>query len=81
MPIDHTRAFYARAPLDPLDGILYVEHDLWERLLALERDMLREALGDHLSNARIGMLLDRRDRVVERVEELIAERGPGAVLY
>lgn len=79
--IDHTRAFYGSAPYDGLDGVDWVERDLWRRLRALDRDGLRSVLGEHLSNTRIDALLRRRDEIVTRVSGLIAARGPEAVLY
>jgi len=79
--IDHTRAFYGPAPYDGLDGVGWVERDLWRRLQALDRDSLRPALGEYLSDAQIDALLRRRDEIVMRVTGLIAARGPDAVLY
>jgi len=79
--IDHTRAFYGAAPFDRLERVIWVERDVWQRLQRLDRESLRAALGEHLSNARIEDLLGRRDRIVAHIDELLAERGPEAVLY
>ena len=79
--IDHTRAFYARAPYENLDGIAFVERAFWNRLRSLTRAELDDALGDHLSTSEIGRILKRREHLVEIIEALIAERGEEAVLY
>lgn len=79
--IDHTRAFYGPAPYDGLDGVDWVQRDLWLRLQALDGDSLRAVLGEYLSDLRIDALLRRRDEIVTRVADLIAARGSDAVLY
>jgi hypothetical protein len=79
--IDHSRAFYARAPYDQLSSLTLVARDSWQRLRRLEREDLQRALGEHVSDACIERLLQRRDHIVGHVEELIAERGAAAVLY
>lgn len=79
--IDHTRAFYARAGFDDLEEIVYLERGLWRRLRSLEREQLRNALGEHLSDSHVDRLLRRRDRIVAHVASIIAGRGEDAVLY
>lgn len=78
---DHARAFHARARSDRLDDVLYVERGFWDRLRALDRRTLDARLDGLLSGARIGQLLDRRDRLVEHIGALIEGRGEGAVPY
>ena len=79
--IDHTRAFYARAESRGLDGIAFVDAGFWMRLQVVDEAMLEFALGDYVSNDQIDRILERRDRIVARVDELIAERGADIVLY
>lgn len=79
--VDHTRAFYARAPIDVLQEVMLVERSLWRRLQELDEELLREALDDSLSGTRIGRLLERRELVIAHVDRLIEERGDDAVLY
>ncbi len=79
--IDHTRAFYGGAEAPSLDKVIYVEKGFWEALQALDTESLNEAVGDYLSESEIEQLLERRDRVVAHVNQLIETRGEGAVLY
>ena len=79
--IDHTRAFYRGAEAASLGKVIYVEKGFWEALQGLDTASLNEAVGDYLSNSEIEQVLERRDRVVAHVSELIETRGEGAVLY
>ncbi|MCH7824698.1 MAG: hypothetical protein IH849_07845 [Acidobacteria bacterium] len=79
--IDHTRAFYGRAEALSLDKVIYVERGFWEALQELDTESLNEAVGEFLTDTEIKQLLERRDRVVAHVSELIETRGEGAVLY
>jgi len=81
--IDHTRAFYNRAEVafTSLEKVIYVERGFWEALQEFDTESLNEAVGEYLTDAEIEQLLERRDRVVAHVSELIEIRGEGAVIY
>lgn len=79
--IDHTRAFYTRAPLDELDALVSVQRTVWERLRGLQAAQMEAELGALLSGVRAGWLLERRDRIVEHLQGLIDEYGAEAVIY
>jgi hypothetical protein len=61
--------------------VIYAERGFWEALQALDTASLNEAVGEYLTAAEIEQLLERRDRVVAHVAELIEIRGEGAVIY
>ena len=79
--IDHTRAFYRGAEAPFLDSVIYVERGFWEALQGLDTESLNEAVGEYLTDSEIEQLLERRDRMVAHVNQLIETRGEGAVLY
>ncbi len=79
--VDHTRAFYPRADYGRLDNVAFVERTFWQRLRGLRREQLDEALRGHVSGAQIARILERREHLVEVIEDLIAERGEELVLY
>ena len=79
--IDHTRAFYARARTSGLSDVAYVDRAFFEGLQALDKDLLEGVMGDYVSSSAIRRILQRRDRLVVRINELVAERGDEVVFY
>ncbi len=79
--IDHTRAFYRGAQSPNLERVICVERSFWEALQGLDTASLEEAVGEFLTDSEIEQLLERRDRVVAHVNQLIEARTEGAVLY
>jgi len=79
--IDSGRAFRLHHGLDREEGLTIFSRALLERLRALTPVLLTERLGAWLTPMQIEALLARRDLVVARADELVAERGQGAVLY
>lgn len=78
--IDHTRAFQIEDDL--LDeSIARVDRRLWERLVSLSDDEIREAVKGHLDNREIESLLERRVKLVEHIRRLVSERGAKVILY
>jgi hypothetical protein len=79
--IDFTRAFRLdqelRLPLTLRRG----DRRLLARLRTLTRDEVRKAVGDHLTIFEVNALLARRDRILQRFDQLIAETGEDKVLY
>ena len=64
-----------------LDEIQWCARMLYERLKTLEADQLLELLAPPLTGPEVGWVLKRRDKVMERLDGLIAERGEAAVLF
>ena len=79
MLIDHSRSF---TPDDDMthEDMTRVDRYLWERMQLLDEPILTEALGEWLSDREIEAILERRDRMGEIIDELVAENGEAAVL-
>ncbi len=75
--IDHTRAF--RSGRRMVHEMTRVDEDLWNRMKALTEPGLRETLGEWLSNGDIQGIIQRRDRMQELIDKLVAERGEAFV--
>jgi len=77
--IDHSRAF-AKNEMPFLDDIIQTDRQLFAALKALEEATLVETLRPWLfGDGSVEDILERRDRIVERLEQLIATRGETAV--
>ena len=76
--IDHTRAFRLATGRPPglVDVPLVIEPDLRARLAALNEERLKEALGGMLSNAQIGAILKRRDKLLAETAPMSAPKAP-----
>lgn len=78
--IDHTRAFQHGNELPEPLAFAYCERPVWDRLRSLTDEEIRAGLGRYLDVAQLTSLLRRRARLVEIIEQRIAERGEGATL-
>jgi hypothetical protein len=79
--IDSSRAFRTQATiLDPEKPDLY-SRSLLDRLRRLDPKILKQETGEWLSKRQRSALLERRDLILERVDQLIDERGEENVLY
>jgi hypothetical protein len=77
--IDHSRAF-AKNDMPFLDDIIQTDRQLFAAMKALDEATLVEKLRPWLfGDGSVRDLLERRDRIVERLEQLIAKRGEAAV--
>lgn len=79
--IDHTRAFQVEYELQYVSGLIWVERTMWERLQRLDEERIDAELDPWLTGRQMTALLERRDRLVEEVGRLVAERGEAAVLF
>ena len=79
--IDHTRAFRRWKELPSPELILYVNRTLWEKLQRLDEAVVQERLKPFLHPYEISGLLERRRQLVGHIQNLIAEKGEGAVLF
>ncbi len=76
--IDHTRAFRLSTGRPPglVDVPLVIEPELRTRLAALNEEQMKQALGGLLSNAQIGAILKRRDKLLAETEPKAAPKAP-----
>ena len=79
--IDHTRSFLSSRKIENIEAITWCERGVWEKLKALDKDTLSDNLYPHIDYARLITLLKRRDKLVEYIETLIAQRGEDAVIF
>lgn len=79
--IDHSRAFQHLRELRDPGRLSLIERGVWERLELLDDETLSDAVAGYLDPEQMAGLRARLDLVLDHVEELIAERGEGAVVY
>ncbi len=68
--IDHTRAFRKHTTLKSPDYVSRCDREVFQRLKALDQDLLKRELGNYLDNGQIKALLTRRDAIVQLLEGL-----------
>jgi hypothetical protein len=73
--IDHTRAFRKQTSLKRPSYVSRCDRAVFERLKALDRDLLKKELGEFLDEGHIKAILARRDLIVKKLEEM----GPVAL--
>jgi hypothetical protein len=78
--IDFTRAFRRTHDLPNPAHLTRCDRELLARLRALSRGQVEEATAPYLGGAEIEALLARRDLIVGRFDQLVAERGETTVL-
>jgi hypothetical protein len=79
--IDHTRSFRRFSELPNPEAVQYCERELWERLQELDEAKLNAHLGEYLQEAELEAVLERKVKLVERISNLIAEKGEDKVLF
>jgi hypothetical protein len=79
--IDHTRAFKRSSSLIYEDKIMGCERRLWQSLLEIDDETIRQRVEPYLESQEISNLLRRRKKLVSYIEKLIKKRGEGAVLF
>ncbi len=79
--IDHGRAFQRKSNPFELERVGHVGRDVWERFQALQRSEYEEIFGGLLKAPQIRSFMNRRDKLIEHINTLIAERTEGAVLF
>ncbi len=80
--IDHSRSFLRTDEKMPyLEEIHWCGRQVYERLKELDHDHLVELLSPVLTASEVEWMLKRRDKVIARLDGLIAERGESAVLF
>lgn len=78
--IDFSRAFRIWGDLRAPNGLNRCDADLLKSLGDLTRDQVEQQVGPYLNGGEVGALMERRDKLVQHFETLIAERGELAVV-
>ena len=79
--IDHSRAFRLGKKLRGPGDLQRFSRSVLAALRDLSPELLEEHLGNWLTKQQIRTLLVRRDLLLERADQLLAEKGEAAVLF
>lgn len=79
--IDHTRAFRRQEDLWNPQYVGRVQRKLWEHLLALTPEEIKQHMEPYLRTYEIEALIKRREKLIALVKQRIAERGEENVLF
>jgi len=79
--IDFTRAFRLYDKLETPGDLQRCDRQLLEKLRQLDGKELYEKARPHLTKSEVKAVLTRRDKIVALFQQLVAEKGEGAVLY
>lgn len=79
--IDHTRAFRLGDKLQRPAALLRVERSLLEHMRRLTTAEMVKAVGNYLTRAEVGAVIERRDVIVKLFDAKIAERGEAPILF
>ena len=78
--IDHTQTFQYDGRLVDVDGVRSIPLVMWERLRTISDGEFERALEGIVNGDQIEAFLKRREKLVERIEGLIAEHGEDRVV-
>ena len=76
--IDHSRAFTGEKKLS--QKLENIDMELWNRMLALDFDTVKAAIGKWVGNHEIRALLQRRDKMKKEIDRILVTRGEAAIL-
>jgi len=79
--IDFSRGFRVKKDLRDPGDLVRCDRQLLENLKKLDGDQLTERTKHFLNKDEVKALMARRDKIVARFQQLIAEKGEAAVLY
>jgi hypothetical protein len=79
--IDFSRAFRTFKDVKDPKDLVRCDRQLLERLKALNANDLTEKTKGYLTKDEVKSVMARRDKIVERFQKLIAEKGENEVLY
>jgi hypothetical protein len=79
--IDFTRAFRLYPKLANPNDLERCDRRVLEKLRTLDANTVYERIKPHLTKWEVKALIARRDRILERFQGLMAEKGEAAVLY
>jgi hypothetical protein len=79
--VDFTRAFRLLGNLRNPDDLVRCDRHLFEKLKALDGKELQEKTKRYLTKSEVKAVMQRRDKIVEQFQKMIAEKGESEVLY
>lgn len=79
--VDFSEAFMPFAELVSEAAITRCSKELFRNLQRLEANETKKALAPHLNDEEMDALLKRKDLVIDKIEQLIQEKGENAVLF
>jgi hypothetical protein len=79
--IDFTRGFRLQPELMYNKDLAKMDRALWAKLETLDRDTVKQAVGDWLTGSELDAMMKRRDLLIAHFKKLIAEVGEDKVLY
>ncbi len=79
--IDFTRAFRLYSKLESPNDLQRGDRRILEKLRTLDKKTVYETMKPHLTHWEVDALMARRDKILERFQQLVAEKGEAAVLY
>ncbi|HEV2492721.1 MAG TPA: hypothetical protein VG204_06565 [Terriglobia bacterium] len=79
--IDFTRAFRAYKTLRNPEDLVMCDKTLLDKMKKLDEDEIIEATKGQLSKGEVKALMARRDKIVEKFDDLVAQKGAANVLY
>jgi len=79
--VDFSRAFRLSKDLKSPGDLVRCDRKLLDKLKALDGNELAEKTKHYLDKDEVKALMARRDKIVERFQQLIVEKGEGEVLY
>jgi hypothetical protein len=79
--IDFSRAFRLSKDLQHPTDLVRCDRKLFEKLKTLDGNELAQRTKHYLTKPEVQGVMARRDKIVERFQKLIAEKGENEVLY
>jgi hypothetical protein len=79
--VDFTRAFRLFGNLKSAGDLEHCDRHLLEKLKALDGKELQEKTKHYLTKDEVKAVMQRRDKIVEQLQQVIAQKGEAAVLY
>jgi hypothetical protein len=79
--IDHTRSFARDTSLPKPQQVIHCSRGLWHALRHLDEAEVRRRLSPYLIEVEIDALFERRDRLVQLIEDLIDREGEENILF
>src|SRR6266478_2449378 len=79
--VDFSRAFRLSGNLRNPGDLVRCDRHLFEKLKALDGNELQEKTKRYLNKNEVKAVMQRRDKIVEQFQKLIAEKGESEVLY
>jgi len=79
--VDFSRAFRTLKDVKDPKDLVRCDRQLFERLKALNANEVTEKTKGYLTKDEVKGVMARRDKIVERFQKLIAEKGENEVLY